>query len=198
MEDRTMAFELPDLPYAMDALAPNISRETLEYHYGKHHQTYVNTLNDMIGGTEFADMELEDIVRKSSGPMFNNAGQIWNHNLYWRCMSPDSGKEPEGKLGELIQRDFGDYNRFVDEFTQACVKRFGSGWGWLVQTPDGKLEVTATPNAENPLLSDSTALLGCDVWEHAYYIDYRNARPKYVEAFLEIVDWDFVASRLKG
>ncbi|MEE4303576.1 MAG: superoxide dismutase [Wenzhouxiangella sp.] len=193
-----MAFELPDLPYAMDALAPNISRETLEYHYGKHHQTYVNTLNDMIGGTEFADMELEDIVRKSSGPMFNNAGQIWNHNLYWRCMSPDSGKEPEGKLGELIQRDFGDYNRFVDEFTQACVKRFGSGWGWLVQTPDGKLEVTSTPNAENPLLSDSTALLGCDVWEHAYYIDYRNARPKYVEAFLEIVDWDFVASRLKG
>ncbi|NBB92713.1 MAG: superoxide dismutase [Fe] [Gammaproteobacteria bacterium] len=192
-----MAFELPDLPYAMDALAPNISRETLEYHYGKHHQTYVNTLNDMIDGTEFADMELEDIVRKSSGPMFNNAGQIWNHNLYWRCMSPNSGKEPEGKLGELIQRDFGDYNRFVDEFTQACAKRFGSGWGWLVQTPDGKLEINSTPNAENPLLTDSTALLGCDVWEHAYYIDYRNARPKYVEAFLEIVDWDFVGSRLR-
>ncbi|MDZ7789378.1 MAG: superoxide dismutase [Xanthomonadales bacterium] len=193
-----MAFELPDLPYSMDALAPNISRETLDYHYGKHHQTYVTTLNGMIDGTEFADMDLEEIVRKSSGPMFNNAGQIWNHNLYWRCMSPDSGKEPEGKLGELIQRDFGDYNRFVDEFTQACVKRFGSGWGWLVQTPDGKLEVTSTPNAENPLLTDNTALLGCDVWEHAYYIDYRNARPKYVEAFLEIVDWDFVASRLDG
>jgi len=193
-----MAFQLPDLPYAMDALAPNISRETLEFHYGKHHQTYVNTLNDMIDGTEFAAMDLEEVVRKSSGPMFNNAGQIWNHNLYWQCMSPNSGKPPEGKLGELIQRDFGDYDRFVDQFTQACVKRFGSGWGWLVQNPDGKLEITSTANAENPLLGNGHALLGCDVWEHAYYIDYRNARPKYVEAFLEIVDWDFVGSRLRG
>ncbi len=192
-----MAFSLPELPYALDALAPNISRETLEFHYGKHHQTYVTTLNGLIEGTEFADKALDDIVRSSSGPMFNNAGQIWNHNLYWRCMSPNAKGAPEGKLGELIQRDFGDYDRFVDQFTQACVKQFGSGWGWLVQTPEGKLEVANTPNAENPLLGNNHALLGCDVWEHAYYIDYRNARPKYVEAFLEIVDWDFVASRLK-
>ena len=192
-----MAFSLPDLPYALDALAPNISRETLEYHYGKHHQTYVTTLNGLIEGTEFADKDLDDIVKTSSGPMFNNAGQIWNHNLYWRCMTPNGKGLPEGKLGELIQRDFGDYDRFVDQFTQVCVKQFGSGWGWLVQTPEGKLEVANTPNAENPLLGKNHALLGCDVWEHAYYIDYRNARPKYVEAFLEIVDWDFVASRLK-
>lgn len=191
-----MKHELPKLPYAMDALAPNVSAETLEYHYGKHHQTYVDTLNKLIDGTEYADLSLEDIVRKSSGPLFNNAAQHWNHNLYWRCMSPDSGKQPEGKLGELIQRDFGDYNSFVDAFTKACVGRFGSGWGWLVQTPQGKLEITSTQNAENPLTSDNTTLLGCDVWEHAYYIDYRNARPKYVEGFLEIVDWDFVASRL--
>ena len=192
-----MAFSLPDLPYALDALAPNISRETLEYHYGKHHQTYVTTLNGLIEGTEFAGKDLDDIVKTSSGPMFNNAGQIWNHNLYWRCMTPNGKGAPEGKLGELIQRDFGDYDRFVDQFTQVCVKQFGSGWGWLVQTPEGKLEVANTPNAENPLLGKNHALLGCDVWEHAYYIDYRNARPKYVEAFLEIVDWDFVASRLK-
>ncbi len=192
-----MAFSLPDLPYALDALAPNISRETLEYHYGKHHQTYVTTLNGLIEGTEFAGKDLDDIVKTSSGPMFNNAGQIWNHNLYWRCMTPNGKGAPEGKLGELIQRDFGDYDRFVDQFTQVCVKQFGSGWGWLVQTPEGKLEVANTPNAENPLLGQNHALLGCDVWEHAYYIDYRNARPKYVEAFLEIVDWDFVASRLK-
>lgn len=191
-----MKHELSKLPYDMDALAPNVSAETLEYHYGKHHQTYVTTLNKLIDGTEYADMSLEEIVRKSSGPLFNNAAQHWNHELYWRCMSPDSGKEPEGKLAELIQRDFGDYNSFVDEFTKACVGRFGSGWGWLVQTPQGKLEITSTPNAENPLTSDNTALLGCDVWEHAYYIDYRNARPKYVEGFLEIVDWNFVGARL--
>ncbi len=192
-----MAFSLPELPYALDALAPNISRETLEFHYGKHHQTYVTTLNNLIEGTEFADKSLDEIVKASSGPMFNNAGQIWNHNLYWRCMTPNGSGQPGGKLGELIQRDFGDYDRFVDQFTQVCVKQFGSGWGWLVQTPEGKLEVANTPNAENPLLGNNHALLGCDVWEHAYYIDYRNARPKYVEAFLEIVDWDFVASRLK-
>jgi Fe-Mn family superoxide dismutase len=191
-----MAFSLPELPYALDALAPNISRETLEFHYGKHHQTYVTTLNNLIEGTEFAGKSLDEIVKASSGPMFNNAGQIWNHNLYWRCMTPNGKGKPEGKLGELIQRDFGDYDRFVDQFTQACVKQFGSGWGWLVQTPEGKLEITSTPNAENPLLGKNHALLGCDVWEHAYYIDYRNARPKYVEAFLEIVDWDFVGSRL--
>ena len=191
-----MAFSLPDLPYDLDALAPNISRETLEFHYGKHHQTYVTTLNKLIEGTEFADKDLEDIVRTSSGPMFNNAGQIWNHNLYWQCMTPNGSGTPGGKLGELIQRDFGDYERFVEQFTEACVKRFGSGWGWLVQTPEGKLEITSTANAENPLIGNSHALLGCDVWEHAYYIDYRNARPKYVEAFLEVVDWEFVASRL--
>ena len=192
-----MAFSLPDLPYDLDALAPNISRETLEFHYGKHHQTYVTTLNGLIEGTEFAGKDLDDIVKTSSGPMFNNAGQIWNHNLYWQCMTPNGSGTPGGKLGELIQRDFGDYNRFVEQFTEACVKRFGSGWGWLVQTPEGKLEITSTANAENPLLGNSHALLGCDVWEHAYYIDYRNARPKYVEAFLEVVDWEFVASRLK-
>lgn len=191
-----MAFSLPDLTYALDALAPNISRETLEFHYGKHHQTYVTTLNKLIEGTEFADKSLDEIVKTSSGPMFNNAGQIWNHNLYWRCMTPNGSGKPGGKLAELIERDFGAYDGFVDQFTQICIKQFGSGWGWLVQTPEGKLEVANTPNAENPLLGQNHALLGCDVWEHAYYIDYRNARPKYVEAFLEIVDWDFVAARL--
>ena len=192
-----MAFELPDLPYSLDALAPNISRETLEYHHGKHHQTYVNTLNDMIEGTEFADMELEDIIRKSSGKMFNQAGQVWNHTMYFNCMTPNGGGQPEGRLGELIERDFGDFNRFVDEFTKASVSQFGSGWGWLVQKPDGKLAVTSTSNAESPLTGDDTPLLVCDVWEHAYYIDYRNARPKYVDAFFEIVNWDHVASRLR-
>ncbi len=192
-----MAFELPELPYSLDALAPNISRETLEYHHGKHHQTYVNTLNDMIEGTEFADMELEDIIRKSSGKMFNQAGQVWNHTMYFNCMTPDGGKQPEGRLGELIERDFGDFDRFVDEFSKASVSQFGSGWGWLVQKPDGKLAVTSTSNAETPLTGSDTPLLVCDVWEHAYYIDYRNARPKYVDAFFELVNWDYVASRLK-
>lgn len=191
-----MAIELPPLPYDKNALEPHISAETLEYHYGKHHQTYVNNLNGMIDGTEYADMELEDIIRKSSGGMFNNAAQVWNHTFYWNCLSPDGGGQPDGKLAEAIQRDFGDFDSFRDEFTKASVGRFGSGWGWLVQKPDGKLEITSTPNAETPVTTDDTPLLTCDVWEHAYYIDYRNARPKYVEAFWNLVNWDFVAKNM--
>ncbi|HLR87617.1 MAG TPA: Fe-Mn family superoxide dismutase [Wenzhouxiangella sp.] len=193
-----MAFELPDLPYSLDALAPNISAETLEYHHGKHHQAYVTTLNKLVEGTDYANMSLEDVIRKSSGTLFNQAGQVWNHTMYWNCMSPNGGGEPEGKLGELIQRDFGDFNRFVDTFSKACISQFGSGWGWLVQKDDGKLEVVSTSNAENPLTEGLTPLLVCDVWEHAYYIDYRNARPKYVDSFFELVNWDYVASQLKS
>lgn len=193
-----MAIELPPLPYEKNALEPHISAETLEYHYGKHHQTYVNNLNGMIDGTEYAGMALEDIIRKSSGGMFNNAAQVWNHTFYWNCLSPDGGGRPGGRLGEAIERDFGDFDTFVDAFSKASIGRFGSGWGWLVQKPDGKLEVTSTPNAETPLTTDDKPLLTCDVWEHAYYIDYRNARPKYLEAFWNIVNWDFSARNFGG
>ena len=191
-----MAIELPPLPYDKSALEPHISAETLDYHYGKHHQTYVNNLNGMIDGTEYADMDLVDIIRKSSGGMFNNAAQVWNHTFYWNCLSPNGGGRPEGKLAEAIDRDFGDFDAFVDAFSKASIGRFGSGWGWLVQKPDGKLEVTSTPNAETPVTTEDTPLLTCDVWEHAYYIDYRNARPKYVEAFWNLVNWEFVAGNM--
>ena len=192
-----MAIELPPLPYDRAALEPHISAETLDYHHGKHHKAYVDNLNKMIEGTEFADMPLEEIVRKSQGGMFNNAAQVWNHTFYWNCLSPNGGGEPTGKVAEAINKAFGDFASFKDEFTKLSIGTFGSGWGWLVQRPDGALALVSTSNANTPLTGEDTALLTCDVWEHAYYIDYRNARPKYLEAFWNLVNWDFVAANMK-
>ncbi|MCB1843653.1 MAG: superoxide dismutase [Fe], partial [Halioglobus sp.] len=174
-----MAFELPPLPYAMDALEPHISKETLEYHYGKHHATYVAKLNGMLEGSADADKDLETLVRTSSGGVFNNAAQIWNHTFYWNCLSPNGGGDPSGKLADLIIAQFGSIEAFKDQFSKTSITTFGSGWGWLVQRPDGSLALTSTSNAATPITGDDTPLLTCDVWEHAYYIDYRNARPKY-------------------
>ena len=192
-----MAIELPALPYDRTALEPHISGETIDFHYGKHHKTYVDNLNKMIEGTEFADMALEDIIRKAQGGMFNNAAQIWNHTFYWNCLKPHGGGEPAGKLADAITKAFVDFAKFKDEFTKTSVGTFGSGWGWLVQRPDGALALASTSNAATPLTGEDKPLLTCDVWEHAYYIDYRNARPKYVEAFWNLVNWDFVASNMR-
>ncbi len=191
-----MPFTLPELPYAKNALEPHISQETLEYHYGKHHQAYVNNLNNLIPGTEFENMALEEIIKKSSGGVFNNAAQVWNHTFYWNCLSPNGGGEPTGKLADLINQSFGSFAVFKEKFSDLSIKTFGSGWGWLVQNSDGSLALVSTSNAGTPMTSGQKALLTCDVWEHAYYIDYRNLRPKYVEAFWNLVNWDFVASQL--
>lgn len=188
-----MKHELPALPYAMDALAPIISAETLDYHYGKHHLAYVNNLNNLIPGTEFENLSLEDIIKKSSGGIFNNAAQVWNHTFYWHCLTPHRGQEPTGELIEAINKAFGSLSKFKEEFSKTAVSTFGSGWAWLVKNPDGSLAVQSTSNAGTPMTENKQALLTCDVWEHAYYVDYRNARPKYVEAFWDIVNWDFVA-----
>ncbi len=193
-----MAFSLPELPYEKNALEPHISAETLEYHYGKHHQTYVDKLNGLVEGSDFAGKSLEEIVRSSDGGVFNNAAQVWNHTFYWHCLSPNGGGEPGGKLGELIARDFGSFGDFKSKFTDTAINTFGSGWAWLVQTPEGKLEITSTSNAQTPLTGSAKPLLTCDVWEHAYYIDYRNARPKYMNAFWNLVNWDFVNANLDG
>jgi Fe-Mn family superoxide dismutase len=192
-----MEHKLPELPYARDALAPRISGETLDYHHGKHHKAYVDNLNKLIKDTEFQEMPLEDIIRKASGGIFNNAAQVWNHTFYWNCLSPDGGGEPAGELAAAIKRSFGSFDAFKEQFSSAAATRFGSGWAWLVQNADGSLAVESTPNAENPLTGGKKPLLTCDVWEHAYYIDYRNARPRYVEAFWNLVNWDFVAANLK-
>ena len=192
-----MAFELPPLPYDRAALEPHISGETLDYHYGKHHKTYVDNLNKMVEGTEFAGMDLVEVVRKSQGGVFNNAAQVWNHTFFWNCMSPNGGGQPTGALAEAINKAFGDFETFKQQFTDTAVKTFGSGWAWLVQRPDGALALVSTSNANTPLTSEDTPLMTCDVWEHAYYIDYRNARPKFLEAFWNLVNWDFVASNLK-
>lgn len=186
-----MKFELPKLPFAMDALAPYISRETLEYHYGKHHAAYVNKLNQLIPGSKFENMGLEEIIVKSSGPVFNNAAQVWNHTFYWHCLKPQGGGEATGNLAEAIKDSFGSYQAFKEKFSQAAVGQFGSGWAWLVKNEDGSLEVYSTPNANNPMLDDKLAILTCDVWEHAYYIDTRNDRAKYVENFWQLVNWEF-------
>ncbi|MBL8376285.1 MAG: superoxide dismutase [Fe] [Burkholderiales bacterium] len=188
-----MEHKLPELPYALDALSPHISKETLEFHYGKHHQTYITNLNNLIKGTEFENMSLEDIVRKSSGGMFNNAAQVWNHTFYWMGLSPKGGGEPSGALAAAINAKWGSFAKFKEEFTKVSVGTFGSGWGWLVKKADGSLDLASTSNAATPLTGADKPLLTCDVWEHAYYIDYRNARPKYVEAFWNLVNWDFVA-----
>jgi Fe-Mn family superoxide dismutase len=192
-----MEHKQPELPYAQDALAPHISAETLEYHYGKHHKAYVDNLNKLIPGTEFENMPLEDIIKKATGGIFNNAAQVWNHTFYWNCLSPAGGGEPAGELAAAINKSIGSFDAFKEQFAKAAAGQFGSGWAWLVKNADGTLAIEATPNAENPLKKGKKALLTCDVWEHAYYIDYRNARPKYVEAFWDIVNWDFVASNLK-
>jgi len=189
-----MTFELPALPYAKDALAPHVSEETLEFHYGKHHQTYVTNLNNLVSGTEFEGMSLEDIVKKSSGGVFNNAAQVWNHSFYWNSLSPNGGGEPSGDLANAINRTFGSFSEFKEAFTKCAVTTFGSGWAWLVKNSNGTLELVSTSNAGNPLTADQTPLLTCDVWEHAYYIDYRNARPKYLEAFWSLVNWEFVSA----
>ena len=189
-----MEHKLPELPYAMDALAPHISKETLEFHYGKHHQTYVTNLNNLIKGTEFEDASLEDIVRRASGGVFNNAAQTWNHTFYWNSLSPNGGGAPSGKLADAINAKFGSFDEFKKQFTQTAVTTFGSGWGWLVRNADGSLGLASTSNAGNPLTAGATPLLTCDVWEHAYYIDYRNRRPDYLAAFWEIVNWDFASS----
>lgn len=191
-----MVHKLPELPYAMSALAPHLSEETLEYHYGKHHQTYVTNLNNLVKGTEFEGLSLEDIIKKSSGGVFNNAAQIWNHTFYWNSLSPNGGGAPGGKVGAAIDQSFGSFEEFKNKFSQTAITTFGSGWAWLVRKADGSLDVVSTGNAGTPMTSGQTALLTCDVWEHAYYIDYRNARPKYVEHFWELVNWDFVARNL--
>jgi len=188
-----MAHTLPELPYAKDALQPHISAETLEFHYGKHHQTYVTNLNNLIPGTEFENLSLEDIVKKSSGGVFNNAAQVWNHTFYWHSLSPQGGGEPTGALAEAINKQWGSFAAFKEAFTKAAIGTFGSGWAWLVKKADGALDIVSTSNAATPLTTDSKALLTIDVWEHAYYIDYRNARPKYAEAFWNIANWEFAA-----
>ena len=191
-----MPHTLPELPYAKTALAPHISAETLDYHYGKHHQTYVTNLNNLIPGTEFEKMSLEEIVMKSSGGIFNNAAQIWNHTFYWHSLSPQGGGEPTGALGDAINKAFGSFEEFKKTFTQTALTTFGSGWAWLVQNKDGSLAIVSTSNAACPLTAGQKPLLTCDVWEHAYYVDYRNARANYVAAFWNLANWDFAAKNL--
>lgn len=191
-----MAFELPALPYALDALAPKMSKETLEFHYGKHHKTYVDNLNKLVPGTEFEGKDLEAIIKKSSGGVFNNAAQVWNHTFFWNCLSPNGGGRPTGVLAEAIDKHFGSFETFKEKFSDTSIKQFGSGWGWLVKSQEGKLEIVSTSNAGNPMTDGKTPLLTCDVWEHAYYIDYRNKRPDFLAAFWDLVNWNFVAKNL--
>jgi len=191
-----MTHELPKLPYALNALEPFISQRTIEFHYGKHHLAYVNNLNKLIVGTEFENASLEDIVRRSSGGIFNNGAQVWNHTFYWNCMKPQGGGEPAGILNDTIIKNFGSFAEFKEKFSNAAATLFGSGWAWLVKKPDGTLEITQESNAGNPLRSGSVPLLTCDVWEHAYYLDKQNLRPNYIADFWQLVDWDAVAGRL--
>jgi Fe-Mn family superoxide dismutase len=187
-----MQHELPKLPYAMDALAPHISKETFEFHYGKHHQAYVTNLNGLIKGTEFENATLEDIVRKSSGGVFNNAAQVWNHTFFWHSMKPNGGGKPAGALAAAIDKKWGSFDAFKEAFTKSAVGNFGSGWTWLVKKADGSVDIVNTSNAGSVLTTGDKALLTIDVWEHAYYIDYRNARPKFVEVFLaSLANWEF-------
>ena len=191
-----MAYELPKLPYEMDALQPYISKETLEYHYGKHHAAYVNNLNKLVGGTEFEGASLEEIVKSASGGIFNNGAQVWNHTFYWNCMSPEGNREPSGALLNQIKSDFGSFEEFKDKFSVAAATLFGSGWAWLVKTPAGKLDIIQESNAGNPLRVGLEPIMTCDVWEHAYYIDKRNRRPAYIDDFWNLVDWETIGKRL--
>ncbi|MCG6953835.1 MAG: superoxide dismutase [Burkholderiales bacterium] len=187
-----MEHKLPALPYAMDALAPHMSKETMEFHYGKHHQAYVTNLNNLIKGTEFENASLEDIVKKSSGGVFNNAAQVWNHSFFWNCMKPGGGGKPAGALAAAIDKKWSSFDGFKDAFTKSAVGNFGSGWTWLVKKGDGSVDIVNTSNAGTPLTGADKAVLTIDVWEHAYYIDHRNARPKFVETFLNsLANWDF-------
>ncbi|AJQ99349.1 MULTISPECIES: superoxide dismutase [Fe] [Hafnia] len=191
-----MSFELPALPYEKNALEPHISAETLEYHYGKHHNTYVVNLNNLIKGTEFEGKSLEEIIKTSTGGIFNNAAQVWNHTFYWHCLSPKGGNAPTGAVADAINKAFGSFEAFKEELTKSAVGNFGSGWTWLVKKADGSLAIVNTSNAATPLTNGDKPLLTVDVWEHAYYIDYRNARPKYLENFWALVNWEFVAKNL--
>ena len=194
-----MAFELPALPYAIDALAPHISQETLEYHHGKHHQTYVTTLNKLVDGTDHESASLEEVILAAdAGPLFNNSAQVWNHTFYWSSMSPTGGGAPTGEIGDKINSAFGSFDGFSEKFAEAGTTQFGSGWAWLVEGDSG-LEIMKTANADLPLKHGVKALLTMDVWEHAYYIDYRNARPNYINTFLEsLINWDFAAANLSS
>ena len=191
-----MSFELPKLPYALDALEPHISKETLEYHYGKHHQTYVTNLNNLVKGTDLENKSLEELIKTTEGGIFNNAAQVWNHTFYWNCLAPNAGGAPTGKIAEAINKAFGSFEEFKKQFNDAAIKNFGSGWTWLVKNSDGKLAIVSTSNAGTPLTTDAKPLLTVDVWEHAYYIDYRNARVKYLEEFWALVNWSFVEANL--
>lgn len=193
-----MTIALPPLPYERNALLPYISEETLDYHYGKHHQAYVTNLNNLLPGSGFEGKSLEDIIKTSSGGIFNNAAQVWNHTFYWNCLAPKAGGEPKGPLGNAIIKTFGSFAAFQEQFTKTAIATFGSGWAWLAQNQAGNLEIMSTSNAGTPMTDKKNALLTCDVWEHAYYIDYRNARPKYLEAFWQLVHWDFVAKNFAG
>ncbi|NLD68540.1 MAG: superoxide dismutase [Fe] [Limnobacter sp.] len=192
-----MEHKLPPLPYATDALEPHMSKETFEYHYGKHHQAYVTNLNNLIKGTEFENASLEDIVRRSQGGIFNNAAQVWNHTFFWNCMKPNGGGKPSGALAKAIDAKWGSFDAFKEAFTKSAVGNFGSGWTWLVGKGDGSVDIVNTSNAATPLTGSDKPLLTVDVWEHAYYIDYRNARPKFVETFLNnLVNWEFAEKNL--
>ncbi len=190
-----MSFELPKLPYAIDALEPHISKKTLEFHHGKHHQAYVTNLNNLTPGTEFENATLETIVAKAEGPIFNNGAQVWNHTFYFNTFSPKGGDEPNGALAQAIVRDFGSFEKFKTDFSSAAATVFGSGWAWLVKNPQGKLSIVKESNAGNPLRNGLTPLLTCDVWEHAYYLDVQNRRPDYITSFWKIIDWSIVAER---
>lgn len=192
-----MAMQLPPLPWPKEALAPHISAETIDFHYGKHHNAYVNNLNKLIDGTPQAKQSLEDIVRNSEGGVFNNAAQVYNHTFYWHCLKPRGGGTPSGRIGKAIDEAFGGFAKFREEFSSAAATQFGSGWAWLVRDADGRLKITKTANADTPIAHRQTPLLTIDVWEHAYYIDYRNDRPKYIDTFLNhLVNWEFVEKNL--
>jgi Fe-Mn family superoxide dismutase len=191
-----MKFELPELPFPKDSLAPIISEETLDYHWGKHHAAYVNNLNNLVPGTEFEGLTLEEIIKKSQAGIFNNSAQIWNHTFFWNCLSPNGGGAPTGAVLKAIEENFGSFDDFKTKFSASATTLFGAGWAWLVKTTDGKLEIVQTSNAGTPLTTDKTPILTLDVWEHAYYIDYRNARPKFIEKFWDIVNWENVAKLL--
>ena len=188
-----MTHELPPLPYALNALEPHISAETMEFHHGKHHKTYVEKLNELIKGTEFENMPLETIVQRADGGVFNNAAQHWNHTFFWQCMAPGAGGKPSERIGRAIDASFGSFDKFKDEFSTAAAELFGSGWAWLVKRADGSLAIEALSNADTPVKNRERAVLTLDVWEHAYYIDYRNARPEFIDAFWNVVNWEFAA-----
>lgn len=190
-----MAFTLPELPYAKGALAPQMSEETLDFHHGKHHNAYVTKANALVEGTQFANASLEDVIREAEGGLFNQVAQIWNHSFFWNCLTP-GGSTPDATVTKALEEAFGSVEAFKEKFTNTAIGTFGSGWAWLVKKADGSLDVASTSNAGTPLTNGDTALLTCDVWEHAYYIDYRNARPKYLEAFWQLANWDFVANNL--